>query len=72
VVCADFYDKTAYIEAMSLGAYDYIASPYRQSEVEWIVGNAVRRISSARPARGPAHGQRTRVNLAHAAQDRTS
>jgi DNA-binding NtrC family response regulator len=40
VVCSDFYDKGTYIEAMSLGAFDYLAFPYRKSEVEWVIGNA--------------------------------
>ena len=40
VVCSDFYDKGTYIEAMSLGAFDYLAFPYRKAEVEWVVGNA--------------------------------
>jgi two-component system, NtrC family, response regulator PilR len=40
VVCSDFYDKGTYIEAMSLGAFDYVAFPFRKTEVEWIVGNA--------------------------------
>lgn len=40
VVCSDFYDKGTYIEAMSLGAFDYLAFPYSKSEVEWVVGNA--------------------------------
>jgi DNA-binding NtrC family response regulator len=48
VVCADFYDKKAYIEAMSLGAFDYITLPYLRRDVEWIVGNAARK--SARPS----------------------
>jgi DNA-binding NtrC family response regulator len=40
VVCSDFYDKNTYIEAMTLGAFDYIVYPYRGEEVGWILGNA--------------------------------
>jgi DNA-binding NtrC family response regulator len=40
VVCSDFYDKNTYIEAMSLGAFDYIVFPYRGEEVGWILGSA--------------------------------
>ena len=61
VVCSDFFDKTTYIEAMSLGAYDYIAFPYRRSEVEWIVGNVFRKVRSGRGAR--EGGRKTRHEI---------
>jgi DNA-binding NtrC family response regulator len=41
IVCSDFYDKDLYIEAMSLGAFDYLAFPYRREEVARVVNNAV-------------------------------
>jgi DNA-binding NtrC family response regulator len=42
VVVASRLDDTAeYVEAMSLGAFDFIASPYAQREVEWIVNRAM-------------------------------
>jgi DNA-binding NtrC family response regulator len=43
IVCSEFYDKELYIEAMSLGAFDYLAFPYRREDVEWVVNNAVSR-----------------------------
>ena len=41
IVCSEFYDKDIYIEAMALGAFDYLATPYRREEVVWVVNNAV-------------------------------
>jgi DNA-binding NtrC family response regulator len=41
IVCSDFYDRDLYIEAMSLGAFDYLSFPYRREEVTWVVNNAV-------------------------------
>jgi DNA-binding NtrC family response regulator len=49
VVCAEFYDKQAYVEAMSLGAFDYVTFPYHRRDVEWIIANAVRK-AAAPPA----------------------
>ncbi len=34
-------DIAEYIEAMQLGAFDFIARPYRRSEMQWIVSHAV-------------------------------
>lgn len=42
VVASRLDDTNQYLEAMRLGAFDFIASPYRRSEVEWIVHNALR------------------------------
>jgi DNA-binding NtrC family response regulator len=41
IVCSEFYDKELHIEAMSLGAFDYLAFPYRREDVAWVVNNAV-------------------------------
>jgi DNA-binding NtrC family response regulator len=41
IVCSEFYDKDLYIEAMSQGAFDYLAFPYRREEVEWAINSAV-------------------------------
>jgi DNA-binding NtrC family response regulator len=41
IICSEFYDKELYIEAMGLGAFDYLALPYRREEVAWIVNNAL-------------------------------
>lgn len=41
IVCSEFYDKDIYIEAMALGAFDYLAFPYRREEVAWVVNNAL-------------------------------
>jgi len=54
ILCSEFYDKELYIEAMSLGAFDYLAFPYRREDMEWVVKNAVSRGSlypRARPQR---------------------
>lgn len=47
VVCADFYDKDLYLEAMCQGAYDFIAYPYLRQEVDWILTGALQRSSAA-------------------------
>ncbi len=48
VVVASRRDDTAeYLEAMQLGAFDFIACPYKRSEVEWIVSNALRKMAVA-------------------------
>ena len=52
IVCSEFYDKDLYIEAMGLGAFDYLASPYRRREVAWVVNNALS--SGALPQHGNA------------------
>lgn len=65
VVCSDFYDKTTYIEAMSLGAYDYIVFPFRRPEVEWIVGNVARGVPASRRAHQTI-AKRREVAHAHA------
>lgn len=66
IVCSDFYDKTTYIEAMSLGAFDYLAFPYRRTEVEWVIGNALRRLGEMKPSPAPAAAQHARSHTAHA------
>ncbi len=43
VVCSEFFDKDIYMEAMSQGAFDFLATPYRHEEVAWVVNNAVNR-----------------------------
>lgn len=42
VVASRLDDTSQYLEAMRLGAFDFIACPYRRSEVEYIVHNALR------------------------------
>jgi DNA-binding NtrC family response regulator len=41
VVASRVEDTREYLQAMREGAYDYIAAPYRRSEVEHIVHNAL-------------------------------
>jgi len=44
VVVASHGESTAeYLEAMEMGAFDFIACPCRRAELEWIVSNALRR-----------------------------
>jgi len=45
IVCSEYYDKELYIEAMSLGAFDYLTFPYRREDVAWVIHNAVSRVS---------------------------
>jgi DNA-binding NtrC family response regulator len=52
IVCTDFYDPPFYLEAMELGAFDYLASPYYRDGVEWVVGNALKEASL--PHRAPS------------------
>lgn len=47
VVASRRDDTDEYLEAMQLGAYDFIACPFRQSEVEWIVSHALSRTAAA-------------------------
>jgi len=49
IVCSEFYDRDLYIEAMSLGAFDYLAFPIRQEQVEWIISNAVKSRAGGAP-----------------------
>lgn len=42
VVASRLGETEEYLEAMRLGAFDFIAKPYHRSEVEWIVHNALR------------------------------
>jgi DNA-binding NtrC family response regulator len=65
VICTDFFDKTTYLEAMSLGAYDYMAFPYRRPEVEWIMGNVLRKVPVPRQHR---RARNTHLARAQAAQ----
>ena len=59
VVCSEFYDRDLYVEAMGLGAFDYLAFPYSRDEVAWIVTNALSVRSRSRG--GWAAGERSRL-----------
>ena len=41
IVCGDFYDPRLYLEAMELGAFDYLTYPYHSEGVDWVVRNAL-------------------------------
>jgi DNA-binding NtrC family response regulator len=43
VVTSRLDDTGQYLEAMRLGAFDFVARPFRRSEIEWIVHNATRK-----------------------------
>ena len=47
VVASRVHETLQYLEAMRLGAFDFIASPYRRSEVEHIVASALHRPNAA-------------------------
>lgn len=44
VVTSRLDDTSQYLEAMRLGAFDFMARPFRRSEIEWIVRNATRKM----------------------------
>lgn len=47
VVCSPSYEPGIYMDAMSKGAFDFIAAPYAQREVEWILSCALPRAAAA-------------------------
>lgn len=47
VVTSRSGETREYIEAMRLGAFDYMASPYRRSEVEWILSHVAGAVGAA-------------------------
>lgn len=65
VVCADFYDKTTYVESMTLGAHDYMAFPYRREQAEWIIEQVLRKASRASRKRSTqaARGEQAAAGL---------
>jgi two-component system, NtrC family, response regulator HydG len=46
IVCSNFYNTKVYIEAMSLGAFDYVAFPYSPQDLRWIIANALNKSSA--------------------------
>lgn len=46
-------DCDLYMKVLKAGAFDYIAFPYRHTEVEWIISKALERCSLAASAGGP-------------------
>lgn len=60
IVCADAYDKTTYLDAMTRGAFDYVALPFEKTALDWIVGNAAHRLPN------PHHVSRSRTNASAA------
>ncbi len=50
VVAARLPETRQYLEAMSLGAFDFVAAPFRRADVEHILTNVLRRLAvPARP-----------------------
>ena len=50
VVAARLPETRQYLEAMSLGAFDFVAAPFRPADVEHILTNVLRRLPvSTRP-----------------------
>ena len=47
VVTSRSGETREYMEAMGLGAFDYMSSPYRRSEVEWIVSHVAGTVGAA-------------------------
>lgn len=69
VVCSSVVDTRLYLDAMDMGAYDFMVRPYRRADVAWIVRGAVqqraevstvaaRRGSPSGAAGSPAHAYR--------------
>jgi DNA-binding NtrC family response regulator len=57
VVSSMLGDVHEYIEAMNLGAFDFIALPYRSSEIISVVGGAFRRCRLKRKDEGVLYHQ---------------
>lgn len=56
IVCSKFYDIYIHREAMSTGAFDYLAFPFRREEVAWVVNHAIGRDPPSPTARAPGEG----------------
>jgi len=41
VVCSRQLDPSLYLDAMELGAYDFMVQPYRKADVAWIIEGAL-------------------------------
>ena len=50
IVMADTYSEDSYCQAIELGAFDVISAPYRRTDVQWIIMQAVQN----RPVRAGA------------------
>jgi DNA-binding NtrC family response regulator len=57
ILCSEFYDEDLYLEAMSLGAFDYLAFPYHREEVARVVKNALAQSSPVRKTGASSAGQ---------------
>lgn len=58
VVASRLPDTREYLEAMRLGAFDFIASPYRLSEMQQIVSSAIGQAVAVRRASLTSYQQR--------------
>ncbi|MGH9702831.1 MAG: response regulator [Candidatus Acidiferrales bacterium] len=58
VVASRLPDTRQYLEAMRLGAFDFIASPYRRAEMQHIVSSAMRQAVAAGRAALTSYQQR--------------
>ncbi|MGH9344895.1 MAG: hypothetical protein ACRD19_14185, partial [Terriglobia bacterium] len=47
VVCSPSYEPGIYMDAMSKGAFDFIAYPYAPREIEWILSCALPHVAAA-------------------------
>ena len=64
IVCSPVYDPAVYSDVIYRGAFDYIVYPYRNDEVRWILGTALRRSSELAP--------KPKVNSGHVASSQWS
>jgi DNA-binding NtrC family response regulator len=54
IVMADAYSEDSYREAIEVGAFDVISAPYKRTDVQWIIMQAVQsRPVPAAKKRGP-------------------
>jgi DNA-binding NtrC family response regulator len=60
VVVSRVHETLRYLEGMGLGAFDFIAPPYRRSEVEHIVASALHRLNAAAAGGGGGFSSATR------------
>jgi len=60
VVASRVHETLQYLEAMRLGAFDFITTPYRRSELEHIVASALHRPNAAAAGGGGGFSAVTR------------
>ena len=55
VVCSRQLDLSLYLDAMEMGAYDFVVRPYQEADLAWIMEGALWKVAGARLAGPSAH-----------------